>query len=1578
MHSIRCYWIEYRISRVELYSKKYKNTKKQNREKTLWFWFSSAHIQKKNLLSQHRYVPSEMHQLNRFYIYFYFRSPYSHEKKPLLKNHSRISHMQRDIAPTMVEPEDAEAGRDRLRVRESRVVVAAQQEGIESSSGDNGIIELPQLNGGAEPETSAAATATSTANSTDTLIAVSGPVALPSSKQGANASAETAMGIGREFPQSSESAESLSRKRKQHSRHRRLRHTPSALKKAVNEVWATDAHKEAVVDHRLDSHTLQEKLDNSKRGTHPEIRSKLDPHLIDVVRTTHTHLLDDVHGDIMGGIIEERIARQRQMAVPKSSAPSLPPSPEPHSHSDLEAYADRMFNVAGVMMRDGAEDRNFISHKYDRRSLWFYDLQWSIRYRAVMILSHILLSGLVMLEVPAISSLATSSSATISVEFLCLAIQTLDIAVRVQSLRHPRSEKWLVLKGIVTALCIFDCLVQVGCTAGKDHCREFAFVVRVLRSLRVFFWVEYVPVLRNEFTQSIETVSRIVPALFLLVVIIMFYGGVGIALFPRGDLAASVGIDSTEGDLYFKDIQSAVFQLFYLFAGAVNFPDVSLPAIIQNAGTWWYQVVCVAYFLSFVTLSIFVLQNILIATVVEMHKDVRKKEIIQTYLRKHLAFAAAFEVIYAVQDLEQTRIRLLKAIEAEDLSALDNAIANARRLTSRIPIALPEKVPAMKLKSRLARERLYQGEPGTGQDDADVDGNEDGGFVCDNDQEEEEGREGKEEDESRSPTDDGEWSQQNRNDASNASQGHSEARASPKVAARPPRQPAADAAVKEPGSKSSENKKRDRARHRGSILLEDTSRTKAAGGSGTLLGRVDKDLDIESQRLLKRNFFRALSRLGDDVLSQNYAHPTHTEDAGLGGSSGALKGEEKDEGGQDAPGAENKTATLKPLPVYCANPEKMSDNNEIEIEMEGSSRFEEVWATLHRASKPSGESEKSEEHAETSIDVESFMMLPDVLLCEYGQRIRIQAGNDADAMDRFFNGGVRRDLRPIVASTWFSAVCLMAVIISFVMETMVISISSVGRAVYLSSKEGITFGFVAFTLVDFLLSLMFIGEMVIRILAIGWRGYWSSPWWRVDGIIAITTCIVVLVRLCTSLVFENGRGTVWIMLLCALRGVRIIKFMVTITSVRVILQTVAKVARHSSHFIGLLFALYYFFSIIGMHMVSMNLERTNLQVANTSWSTTAYQPSKPFDAAANFTLDAPLVYGYTEVVNFENFLSSMFTLIHITFLNNWHITCEAVMEAVVGQMPDGNLKSAVQILVFGYFFLVFILGWGLVMNVFISKFLEGYVFAKHVEDANERRRRLTTLTWTINSEGIGLNVTRVNPDKQLVMDGLREVFPTMHIGRSSSRDNGTSTGSSSVRADATTTATSKLACIACSYSNDNYHTLGCLGSLSDLQRCCQCRLMHRCELCLSPVCGKSSCSSRVIAPKLVLEVDRGIRSLQGAYNFFGAHFHGNHIWDPVRLCCHCMDDWQADIDSNEELFRGAELLHADNEAFADEVLGRNADASPRHIENTSLGLTSNPNDKDDGERSMQQRRKRRSSILTLLAGQSDLPIEETQ
>ena len=83
------------------------------------------------------------------------------------------------------------------------------------------------------------------------------------------------------------------------------------------------------------------------------------------------------------------------------------------------------------------------------------------------------------------------------------------------------------------------------------------------------------------------------------------------------------GIDSTEGDLYFKTFRLPYFN-FSICAGAVNFPDVGMPAFLENADIvvsshhydifpLLYHVVCLRY------------AEHSHCNRREMHKDVRKQ-----------------------------------------------------------------------------------------------------------------------------------------------------------------------------------------------------------------------------------------------------------------------------------------------------------------------------------------------------------------------------------------------------------------------------------------------------------------------------------------------------------------------------------------------------------------------------------------------------------------------------------------------------------------------------------------------------------------------------------------------------------------------------------------------------------------------------------------------------------------------------------------------------------------------------------------------------------------------------------------
>ena len=139
----------------------------------------------------------------------------------------------------------------------------------------------------------------------------------------------------------------------------------------------------------------------------------------------------------------------------------------------------------------------------------------------------------------------------------------------------------------------------------------------------------------------------------------------------------------------------------------------------------------------------------------------------------------------------------------------------------------------------------------------------------------------------------------------------------------------------------------------------------------------------------------------------------------------------------------------------------------------------------------------------------------------------------------------------------FNVLCIASVVCSFVIEIFVVSLESVNEMVYLDAGKKHLFGFIVFNIVDIGLSLFFVFEMIMRILAVGWKGYWSNRWWRVDGTIAICTIFIVFIRLGIVTSVTDYHGLTVLMTMSCLRGVRIIKFFAVMPSVKVILVTVS-------------------------------------------------------------------------------------------------------------------------------------------------------------------------------------------------------------------------------------------------------------------------------------------------------------------------------------------------------------------------------------------------------------------------------------
>ena len=209
------------------------------------------------------------------------------------------------------------------------------------------------------------------------------------------------------------------------------------------------ADEGTAVDSYQYGHQLKHKLNSKTQGTHPELRNKFDRHLIDVIRNTHSHLLDKVHKDIMEGIVKERIAQMTATATPNDNSNG---HHKQEPETDVQKYAARMFAVSGVMMRDGVQDRNFISHKYDTTSLWYYELQYNWWYQLIMACIYFVLTFLVLFELPAPPSLILPTAFTLTIECLCLIGIYIEIIFRGKALRYPLQEKWYV-KSDAGAMC---------------------------------------------------------------------------------------------------------------------------------------------------------------------------------------------------------------------------------------------------------------------------------------------------------------------------------------------------------------------------------------------------------------------------------------------------------------------------------------------------------------------------------------------------------------------------------------------------------------------------------------------------------------------------------------------------------------------------------------------------------------------------------------------------------------------------------------------------------------------------------------------------------------------------------------------------------------------------------------------------------------------------------------------------------------------------------------------------------------------------------------------------------------------
>ena len=186
--------------------------------------------------------------------------------------------------------------------------------------------------------------------------------------------------------------------------------------------------------------------------------------------------------------------------------------------------------------------------------------------------------------------------------------------------------------------------------------------------LRIVIIVTSSKPMQRELATVIQLVPEISSILFILMVIIVFYGWIGCVLF----------YETAEGAQSFSNLVESMWTLWIMVTTA-NYPDVMMPAYNQN------PIMCI-YFVSFMMISFFFIMNVVLASVVNTYQndDDARKITIKNMRKKNLQ--SAFKLldedeegwvdretimgVFRVLNEDCPEVRFIPAEEAELLFAI--------------------------------------------------------------------------------------------------------------------------------------------------------------------------------------------------------------------------------------------------------------------------------------------------------------------------------------------------------------------------------------------------------------------------------------------------------------------------------------------------------------------------------------------------------------------------------------------------------------------------------------------------------------------------------------------------------------------------------------------------------------------------------------------------------------------------------------------------------------------------------------------------------------------------------------------
>ncbi|GMH61127.1 hypothetical protein TrRE_jg1776, partial [Triparma retinervis] len=230
--------------------------------------------------------------------------------------------------------------------------------------------------------------------------------------------------------------------------------------------------------------------------------------------------------------------------------------------------------------------------------------------------------------------------------------------------------------------------------------------------------------------------------------------------------------------------------------------------------------------------------------------------------------------------------------------------------------------------------------------------------------------------------------------------------------------------------------------------------------------------------------------------------------------------------------------------------------------------------------------------------------------------------------------------------------------------------------------------------IEYAFVIIFMIELILKVLAVGLKGYLKTPWWTFDGILAIASLLGIILEQEDNFA-RLQQTSVPLRMAKVLRTIRLIRVVSRVKKFRMIISTSTKFFPSVPRFLLLLTAILYVYTVVGIEAFGMSRQEAwENATEGTSYSEMIYEKPKNGDDAEYAEMS------YSKSVNFQNPQNTLITLFSLMMVNNWHIIHDAV-EVAAG--PES--KWAVSL----YFVSFHIIAVIVVMNLIVSTFLESYL-----------------------------------------------------------------------------------------------------------------------------------------------------------------------------------------------------------------------------------------------------------------------------